>query len=287
MRRRSLDRSGRSAVGSRLATGLWEIARPERTWLVAQRGPGAGEGGKKGVGMKIGVIVFPGSNGDRDAQVALEQTLGGTVDLIWHRQTSLAGYEAIVLPGGFAHGDYLRTGAIARFSPIMAAVEQMAHAGGPVLGICNGFQILCEAGLLPGVLLRNTSLRFSCRWVHTRVERTDTPWTAGLTAGCILRLPIAHGAGCYFADPTTLAALEASGQVLLRYCDAAGQRTAGSNPNGSLHDIAGVSNRAGNVVGMMPHPERGAEALLGGADGRLILAALAYSAAETSPVRMA
>ena len=229
--------------------------------------------------MKIGVIVFPGSNGDHDAQVALSATLGATVDLIWHTTPRLSGYDALVLPGGFAHGDYLRTGAIARFSPVMAAVEEFARAGGPVLGICNGFQVLCEAGLLPGALLRNASLRFACRWVHVKVEATDTPWTAGLARGTVLRLPIAHGQGRYFAEPETLAGLEADGQVVLRYCDAAGQVGAADDPNGSVNAIAGVCNAARNVVGMMPHPERGADPLLGGADGRLILASLGAAVA--------
>jgi phosphoribosylformylglycinamidine synthase len=225
-------------------------------------------------GVKIGVIVFPGSNGDHDAEVALSETLGATVDLIWHRETRLSGYDALVLPGGFAHGDYLRTGAIARFSPVMAAVETFARDGGPVLGICNGFQVLCEAGLLPGALLRNDSLRFTCRWVWVRVEQPSTPWTAGLAPGAVLRLPVAHGEGRYFAPPDTLAVLEAAGQVVLRYCDASGAVDDASNPNGSLNAIAGVCNEARNVVGMMPHPERGADPLLGGADGRLILASL-------------
>jgi phosphoribosylformylglycinamidine synthase len=226
------------------------------------------------VAVKVGVIVFPGSNGDHDAKVALEETLDATVDLIWHRTTELQGYDALVLPGGFAHGDYLRTGAIARFSPVMAAVERFAAGGGPVLGICNGFQILCEAGLLPGALLRNASLRFTCRWVHVAVERADTPWTAGLAPGAVLRLPIAHGEGRYFAEPATLSALAANGQVVLRYCDPAGIVHEAANPNGSIDNIAGVCNAAGNVVGMMPHPERGADPTLGGADGRLVLAAL-------------
>jgi phosphoribosylformylglycinamidine synthase len=224
--------------------------------------------------MKIGVIVFPGSNGDHDAQVALEQTLGATVDLIWHRETTLIGYDALVLPGGFAHGDYLRTGAIARFSPVMAAVERFASDGGPVLGICNGFQILCEAGLLPGALVRNASLRFICRSVDVVVERDDTPWTAGLLPGTVLRLPIAHGEGSFYADPATLDALESDGQVVLRYCAPTGLATATANPNGSVNGIAGICNEAGNVVGMMPHPERNADPLLGRADGRRVLASL-------------
>ena len=224
--------------------------------------------------MRIGVIVFPGSNGDHDAQVALSESLGATVDLIWHTTRELPAYDALVLPGGFAHGDYLRTGAIARFSPVMSEVERFARDGGPVLGICNGFQILCEAGLLPGALLRNNSLRFTCRWVDTRVERTDTPWTAGLTPGQTLRLPIAHGEGRYFAAPEVMAELEARGQVVLRYCDSQGEVGETCNPNGSLNGIAGVCNEARNVVGMMPHPERGADPALGGDDGRLVLRSL-------------
>jgi phosphoribosylformylglycinamidine synthase len=229
--------------------------------------------------MRIGVIVFPGSNGDHDAQVALRETLGAEVDLVWHRATTVDGYDALVLPGGFAHGDYLRTGAIARFSPVMAAVEGFARAGGPVLGLCNGFQILCEAGLLPGALLRNGSLRFACRWVYTRVERTATPWTAALSPGAVLRLPVAHGEGRYFAEPATLAELVANEQVVLRYCTERGEREETANPNGSIDDIAGICNAAGNVVGMMPHPERAADPLLGGADGRLILASLGVALA--------
>ncbi|MCC6625858.1 MAG: phosphoribosylformylglycinamidine synthase subunit PurQ [Chloroflexi bacterium] len=224
--------------------------------------------------MKIGVIVFPGSNGDHDAQHALQATLGATVDLIWHTETAVAGYDALVLPGGFAHGDYLRTGAIARFSPVMAAVDDFVRAGRPVLGICNGFQVLCEAGLLPGALVRNDSLRFVCRRVDVVVERSDTPWTAAIAPGRVLRLPIAHGEGCYFADPATVAALEAENRIILRYCDPSGAVTAAANPNGSLHNIAGICNAARNVVGMMPHPERDADVLLGNGDGRLVLASL-------------
>ena len=231
--------------------------------------------------MNFGVIVFPGSNGDHDALHAIGEVLGQPVRAIWHRETALDGIDCVVLPGGFAYGDYLRAGAIARFSPIMGAVERFARSGGPVLGICNGFQILTEAGLLPGALLRNANLEFRCQWQHLRVERADTPFTSALRVGQVLRLPVAHGEGRYFAQPDDLARIEAHGRVIFRYCDAAGEPTPESNHNGSLNAIAGVCNERRNVVGLMPHPERGAEALLGGADGRLLfesaLAALAGS----------
>ena len=230
--------------------------------------------------MNFGVIVFPGSNGDHDALHALGAVLGQPTRAIWHRETALDDIDCVIVPGGFAYGDYLRAGAIARFSPIMAAVEDFAAAGKPVLGICNGFQVLTEAQLLPGSLLRNAEVEFRSQWVHVRVERTDTPFTAGLTAGEILRLPIAHGEGNYFVTPGELAALEAGGQIVFRYCDARGELTADTNFNGSLDHIAGVCNARRNVVGLMPHPERAAEAILGGADGRRILeAALAVTGA--------
>jgi phosphoribosylformylglycinamidine synthase len=230
--------------------------------------------------MNFGVIVFPGSNGDRDALHALGDVLGQPTRAIWHRETSLDGIDCVVVPGGFAYGDYLRAGAIARFSPIMAAVEEFAAAGKPVLGICNGFQVLTEAQLLPGSLLRNAELEFRSQWVHVRVERTDTPFTAGLTAGEVLRLPIAHGEGNYFVTPQELASLESNGQIVFRYCDARGELTADTNFNGSLNHIAGVCNARRNVVGLMPHPERGAEAILGGADGlRILESALAVTGA--------
>ncbi len=220
--------------------------------------------------MNFGVIVFPGSNGDHDCLHAIGEMLGQPVRAIWHRETALDGIDCVVLPGGFAYGDYLRAGAIARFSPVMGAVERFARAGGPTLGICNGFQILTEAGLLPGALLRNANLEFRCQWQHVRAERADTPFTAALRVGQVLRLPVAHGEGRYFAQPDDLARIEANGQVIFRYCDAAGELTPESNHNGSLNAIAGVCNERRNVVGLMPHPERGAEALLGGADGRLL-----------------
>lgn len=220
--------------------------------------------------MNFGVVTFPGSNGDHDCLHAIGELLGQPVRSIWHRETALDGIDCVVLPGGFSYGDYLRAGAIARFSPIVAAVERFARAGGPVLGICNGFQILTEAGLLPGVLLRNANLEFRCQWTHVRVERTDTPFTGALKVGQVLRLPVAHGEGRYFAPPDELARLETTGQVVFRYCDAEGKVSEATNHNGSVDAIAGVCNERGNVVGLMPHPERGAEALLGGADGRLL-----------------
>lgn len=221
--------------------------------------------------MNFGVIVFPGSNGDHDALHAIGEVLGQPVRAIWHRETSLDGIDCVVVPGGFAYGDYLRAGAIARFSPIMAAVERFAREGGPVLGICNGFQVLTEAKLLPGSLLRNANLEFRSEWINVRVEQTDTPFTAGLEAGDVLRLPVAHGEGRYFASPEELARIEAEGQVIFRYCDVRGEQTEAANFNGALNNIAGVCNDRRNVVGLMPHPERGAESVLGGDDGRRIL----------------
>jgi phosphoribosylformylglycinamidine synthase len=212
--------------------------------------------------MKFAVIVFPGSNSDRDAWHAAGEVLGEQAELVWHKDTDLASADAVILPGGFAHGDYLRTGAIARFSPIMAAVSRFAERGGPVLGICNGFQILLEAGLLPGAMVRNDSVRFVSRHVEVRVEQTDTPFTAACRPGQVLRLPVAHGEGNYFVEPDTLRTLEANRQVIFRYLE---------NPNGSVNDIAGICNQARNVVGLMPHPERACEDCVGSADGRLIL----------------
>ncbi|HHY93233.1 MAG TPA: phosphoribosylformylglycinamidine synthase subunit PurQ [Firmicutes bacterium] len=218
--------------------------------------------------MKFGVVVFPGSNCDADCYHVVKNVLQADCDYLWHQDTSVAGYDAIILPGGFSYGDYLRTGAIARFSPIMAAVADFAHAGGLVLGICNGFQILLEAGLLPGAMRRNASLAFRCEHVHVRVENAATPFTRAYRSGQVLRLPIAHGDGNYYADPETLTALEAGGQVVLRYADAGGRVTPAANPNGSLGNIAALINKEGNVLGMMPHPERSSEAILGSEDGR-------------------
>jgi phosphoribosylformylglycinamidine synthase len=217
--------------------------------------------------MKFAVVVFPGSNCDHDAYHAAKHVLGQQAELVWHKSTSLGQADVVVLPGGFAHGDYLRTGAIARFSPIMAAVGAFAAAGGPVLGICNGFQVLLEAGLLEGAMLRNSGLLFRCEHVHVRVEQLDTPFTLACSPGQLLRIPIAHGEGNYYAPPDVVAALEANRQVIFRYVTAGGEAAAEGNPNGSVHNIAGICNRARNVVGLMPHPERACELALGSADG--------------------
>jgi phosphoribosylformylglycinamidine synthase len=220
--------------------------------------------------MRWGVLVFPGSNDDQDALWALSEVLGQESVPLWHKDADLKGSDVVILPGGFAHGDYLRTGAMARFSPIMADVRAFADRGGPVLGICNGFQILLEAGLLPGAMLRNKGLKYRCEHVHLRVEQTDTPFTSAAKIGAILRIPIGHGEGNYFAPPDLLERIEASRQVVLRYTDPAGRIDDAWNPNGSMNAIASVCNEARNVVGMMPHPERACETLLGGVDGRVV-----------------
>ena len=218
--------------------------------------------------MRVAVIQFPGSNCDTDCQAALASFPGVMAEIVWHKETSLTGYDAIVLPGGFSYGDYLRCGSIARFSPIMGAVRTAADSGVLVLGICNGFQILCEAGLLPGTLLRNNSLLFRCENLHLRVENTDAPFTSVLHEGQVLDIPIAHGEGNYFADPETMKQLEANAQILVRYCDASGNVTLEANPNGSLGNIAGICSHGRNVFGLMPHPERVCDPILGGTDGR-------------------
>ena len=220
--------------------------------------------------MRFAVIVFPGTWSDGDCHYAVSDVLGQPADYVWHRQSDLSQYDCVVLPGGFSYGDYLRTGAIARFSPVMEAVVRHAEAGKPVIGICNGFQILCEAGLLPGALIRNESLQYRCLWVNLRVENADTIFSSACQPGQVLAIPISHGEGRYYADPETLARLEAERRVVFRYCDAAGQTTAAANPNGSTNNIAGIINERGNVLGMMPHPERACEALLGGEDGLYI-----------------
>ncbi len=217
--------------------------------------------------MKAGVIVFPGSNCDRDVQVALRQATGGEPLMVWHKDADFDPVDLIVLPGGFSYGDYLRCGALARFAPIMAAVQHHASQGRPIFGSCNGFQILCEAGLLPGVLMRNDSMQFRCEPQYVRVERNDTGFSSDCREGQALMLPISHGEGNYHADDETLAMLQDEGRVVFRYCDADGVVSAASNPNGSRDNIAGVLNAEGNVLGMMPHPERASEALLGGEDG--------------------
>jgi len=221
------------------------------------------------------VIQFPGSNDDRDMRFALKSALGVDARLVWHKQAELpAGTRGVLLPGGFSYGDYLRCGAMARFSPLMAAVRRFADAGGPVLGTCNGFQVLCEAGLLPGALLRNRDLDFVCEWQHVRVEQAAPPFTSRARAGQVLRIPIKHGEGRYVVAADELERLAASGQVMLRYCEADGAVTPAANPNGSAGNVAGVRNAAGNVMGLMPHPEHAVEALTGGCDGLLILGSL-------------
>jgi phosphoribosylformylglycinamidine synthase I len=224
--------------------------------------------------MKFGVVVFPGSNCDHDAYHAAKHVMGQQAEFLWHKETDLKGSDVIILPGGFSYGDYLRTGAIARFSPIMNEVIRFANNGGTVIGICNGFQILCESGLLPGVLLRNRSLLFSSKFVNVRVEHADSKFTNASAAGDILSIPIAHGEGNYFAEQSTIDELERNGQVLFRYCDQFGEVTDSANPNGSINNIAGIMNRAGNVMGMMPHPERACELPLGSADGKKVFESL-------------
>jgi phosphoribosylformylglycinamidine synthase subunit PurQ / glutaminase len=223
---------------------------------------------------RVAIAVFPGTWSERDFAYVAE-LLGWEARLVWHAETELGSPDAVVLPGGFAHGDYLRTGAIARFSPVMAAVESFAAAGGPVIGSCNGFQVLCEAGLLPGALLRNDHLEFRCDWQWLRVESPVSPWLGDLATGELIRLPISHGEGRYTADAPTIDELERTGRIALRYCDATGRTTRSSNPNGSLAAIAGILNERGNVLGLMPHPERAAEAELGGTDGLRIFQSLA------------
>ncbi|HUP60194.1 MAG TPA: phosphoribosylformylglycinamidine synthase subunit PurQ [Thermoanaerobaculia bacterium] len=217
--------------------------------------------------MKFGVVILPGSNCDHDALHVATDVLGAEAEPLWHKDTDLKGADCVIIPGGFAYGDYLRAGALAKFAPIMEPIRRHAAAGGLVLGICNGFQVLTEVGLLPGALMRNQHLRFLSREVRLRVEETDTPFTSQLSAGQILKMPIAHGEGNYFADDATLDELERNRQVIFRYCDEEGRLTADANPNGSSRSIAGICNRTRNVVGLMPHPERCAESILGNADG--------------------
>ncbi len=220
--------------------------------------------------MKFGVVVFPGTWSDRDCFHVLKEVFHQPVGYVWHKETDLSGYDCVILPGGFSYGDYLRAGAIARFSPVMSAVEEFAERGKLVVGICNGFQVLCEAGLLPGVLMRNAHLQFRCQWVNVRVETTSSPFTRAASVGQVMRIPISHGEGNYFADAETLAALEDGGHVAFRYCSESGEATVAANPNGSLGNIAGITNARGNVLGMMPHPERCCEPILGGTDGAFI-----------------
>lgn len=226
--------------------------------------------------MNFAVLQFPASNCDQDAVHAF-RVLGYSARLVWHKEASLGPVDAVVIPGGFSYGDYLRTGAIARFSPVMQSLQTFAANGGLVLGICNGFQILCEAGLLPGALIRNRSLQFRCEHVHLKTLTNDSPFTNRIPAGKLLRVPIAHGEGCYFADADTLAKLQANNQILWQYVDAQGNASDRANPNGSVMNIAGICNERRNVAGLMPHPERACEAILGSADGRWIFESIIHT----------
>ena len=220
--------------------------------------------------MKFGVVVFPGTWSDKDCFYVIDQVLHQPVEYIWHKDTDLTGFDCIILPGGFSYGDYLRCGAIARFSPVMKSVEAFANAGGLVYGICNGFKILCESGLLPGVLIRNDHLQFRCEWTSLRIENSDSPFTSKAEAGQVISVPISHGEGNYFADSATLDEIEKNNQVIFRYSSPEGCIDRENNPNGSLNNIAGITNREGNVLGMMPHPERCCDPLLGSTDGEVI-----------------
>jgi phosphoribosylformylglycinamidine synthase len=227
--------------------------------------------------MTFAVLQFPASNCDQDAIHALRDVLGQSARFVWHKETSLGDADAVIVPGGFSYGDYLRCGAIARFSPVMQSVQQLAASGGLVLGICNGFQVLCEAGLLPGALIRNRSLQFRCEHVFLKTLTTDSPFTNRIPSDKLLKVPIAHGEGCYFADDETLQKLKANNQILWHYCNAQGEVTDAANPNGSLGKIAGICNERRNVAGLMPHPERASEAILGSADGCLIFESLIHA----------
>ena len=232
--------------------------------------------------MKFGIIVFPGSNCDHDAYHVISKQVGQPVDFIWHRDTDLNSFDALIIPGGFSYGDYLRAGALARFSPVMDSVKKFAATGGFVLGICNGFQILCEAGLLPGALIRNRDLNFICEHLSVRVETADTPFTNEMTPGSVLRIPIAHAEGNYVCDDATLAELQREDRIIFRYCEPSGAVTEAANPNGSRDNIAGICNRSRNVLGLMPHPERACEDLLGSSDGRDIFRSLAATLAAVA-----
>ena len=225
--------------------------------------------------MRFGIVVFPGTWSDTDCHHGLSNVLAYDADYVWHKDSSdlLDRFDCLIIPGGFSYGDYLRAGALAQLSPVMKSVHQFAASGRPVMGICNGFQVLCEAGLLPGVLMRNQHLGYRCQWTHLRVENTG-PFTQGLTRGQVLRIPVSHGEGNYFADEHTLRILQENGQIAFRYCTAEGEPTPGANPNGSILNIAGITNTAGNVLGMMPHPERACEQITGGSDGALLFQAL-------------
>jgi phosphoribosylformylglycinamidine synthase subunit PurQ / glutaminase len=238
--------------------------------------------------MKFAIVVFPGSNCDHDAHHAAKHVLGQDAEFVWHKDTSLGGADVVILPGGFAHGDYLRTGAIARFSPVMKSVQAFAAAGGPVLGVCNGFQILLETGLLPGAMLRNRGLKFICEHVSIRVEQTDTPFTAACSRGQLLRIPINHGEGNYFASDEVLDSLEKDRRVIFRYVDGqSGEPTETSNPNGAARNIAGICSEKRNVVGMMPHPERACEPMLGSGDGLVLFESVVRALAADGALGLA
>jgi phosphoribosylformylglycinamidine synthase I len=228
--------------------------------------------------MKFAVLVFPGTWSERDCQYVLSHEMGQFADLVWHRESSLDGYDAVVIPGGFSYGDHLRCGAVARFSPVMEAVQRHADAGKPVIGICNGFQVLCESHMLPGALMRNDSLQFRCVPTYLRIENAETIFTRAGHAGQVLMVPISHGEGNYYADAETVARLEAERRVVFRYVTPGGEATPDANPNGSLNNIAGIINERGNVLGMMPHPERSSEPLMGGSDGLVIFRSMIESA---------
>ena len=232
--------------------------------------------------MNFAVLQFPGSNCDQDVVHVLRNVFGHSAELLWHKESSLGNADAVIIPGGFSYGDYLRTGAIARFSPVMEAVQRFAADGGKVLGICNGFQILCEAGLLPGALVRNRSLQFRCEHIFLKTLTRNSPFTCRIPEDKLLRVPIAHGEGCYFADEPTLARLRSNDQILWRYVNDAGEPTEIANPNGSLDNIAGICNEARNVAGLMPHPERASESILGCADGRLVFESLIHALAPAT-----
>ena len=232
--------------------------------------------------MRFGVIIFPGTWSDKDCFHVLDDVFVQPVDYVWHKETDLSSYDCLIIPGGFSYGDYLRAGAIARFSPVMRSLENFAMKGGLVYGICNGFQILCEAGLLPGVLTRNSHLQFRCEWVTLRVESNDSPFTQSAETGQLLRVPISHGEGNYFAEQKTLDELETNGRVLFRYSNDSGEIVPDANPNGSINNIAGITNEAGNVLGMMPHPERCCEEIVGGVDGKVIFNSIIESSRKIS-----
>ena len=231
--------------------------------------------------MKFGVVVFPGTWSDTDCYNVLRDVFRQQAEYVWHQETDLSAFDCVILPGGFSYGDYLRAGAIARFSPVMSSVAEFARQGRPVLGICNGFQVLCEAGLLPGALVRNQHLQFRCQWVHLRVENASLPFTNAASEGQVLRIPISHGEGSYYADPETLARLRDRGRIAFRYCSQEGEVARSANPNGSLDGIAGITNERGNVLGMMPHPERCCEEIIGGVDGKYVFQSMLNAFADS------